>query len=516
MKKIIFFLNVLLNISLITAGFTSETLVQTPKGLVQLQSLKIGDMVICYKGNGLLSEKPIHSIQCRKVDEIFKIITRRDDIIYSSKDARFLMPKNGQWNYACDLRPGNWLLQQNMEGVEIKEIEKLVSSTDIFDIGVNTYHNFGVSKNGIIVHNMSQAALASAKLVLQRLGIYPTQTVDQIMHDIAVEWAKKYGPTSDLPVKDIPVLVSPQQLENSSTNNQTLPNQSIVAPVATTGREVVQPTSVFEQTTNGVEQSKIITGVKEPIANPDVYKSVVHATTEGQTNNSNFKSIDIEGINQDQRNYAWRTSGYENPKIARDAFSQRRSIGSQRSYYEIRAESQRLVEAYQKQLAEEELHKASTYNMVGSTGNRDCLVVSDEDIRAGGLVKVDESSRGGISRQFYVQDGKGNLYAERPVAPDLSKTQQGSFGISGDQKLKIDNFSSNITINTSTNVLHEVKTKIETGLQFKDIQNTSSNLNDVLKRRMNVLLRHLVGEERVNEGSGQFLLNSKKHSCQGW
>ena len=56
MKKIILFLNCILNISLITAGFTGDTLIKTPKGLVALQSLKVGDKVIP-NGNGLFESR---------------------------------------------------------------------------------------------------------------------------------------------------------------------------------------------------------------------------------------------------------------------------------------------------------------------------------------------------------------------------------------------------------------------------------------------------------------------------
>lgn len=185
MKKIIFFLNCLLNISLITAGFTGETLVKTPKGLVQLQSLKVGDRVVCYKGDGLLSEKPIQSIQGRKIDEIFKVITRSDDIIYSSKDARFLLPKEQKWTYACDLQPGSFLLKQNMERVEVKGVEKLYKSIDIFDIGVKKHHNFGISENGIIVHNLNPLLAPFAVEVFEAgLALYRVARGAKAFHDL--------------------------------------------------------------------------------------------------------------------------------------------------------------------------------------------------------------------------------------------------------------------------------------------------------------------------------------------
>ena len=156
MKKIILFLSFLLNFSFISAGFTGSTLVNTPKGLMPLQSLKVGDAVICYNGNGL-SKNLIESVQHRNVDEFFKVTTHGGDVIYSAKDARFFMPKSGQWHYASDVKPGNWLLCQNMEGIKVKHVERQTSSTNIFDIGVQEHHNFGISENSIIVHNMTVA-----------------------------------------------------------------------------------------------------------------------------------------------------------------------------------------------------------------------------------------------------------------------------------------------------------------------------------------------------------------------
>jgi len=160
MKKLILLLNCILNVAMLTAGFTGDTLVNTPKGLVALQNLQVGDNVVCFKGDGL-SINPIESVQSRKVADFFKVVTHGGDVIYSSSDARFYMPKEQQWNNSCDLRVGSWLLQQNLEGIKVKQVEKIINPTDIYDIGVNKYHNFGVSGSAIVVHNMDVATIVS-------------------------------------------------------------------------------------------------------------------------------------------------------------------------------------------------------------------------------------------------------------------------------------------------------------------------------------------------------------------
>lgn len=199
MKKIILFLNCLLNISLITAGFTGNTLVKTPKGLVRLQSLKVGDTVICYKGDGRLSEKPIQSMQGSSVEEIIKVITQGGDVIYSSKDARFLLPKEQKWAFACDLQPGNLLLQQNMERVEVKSVKKLLSPTNIFDIGIKKHHNFGISENNIIVHNLNPLIVPIATEAFEAvLALYRAAKGAKALYDLM----QHYNDLQNTPVQN--------------------------------------------------------------------------------------------------------------------------------------------------------------------------------------------------------------------------------------------------------------------------------------------------------------------------
>jgi hypothetical protein len=196
MKKIIFFLNCILSISIVNAGFTGDTVVPILNNFVlPIKLFEKKDKLLSFNGTGV-SEQVVEFVQYRKVNDLFRITTCGGDVIDSSKDARFLLPKHQQWGYACDLRPGQWLLQQNMEGVKVKSVEKITKPAEVFDIGVSNYHNFGVSKNGIIVHNMSQGVSLSVQLVLKYLGLMATPPTNgnntQSFDDFVSQWKKNH------------------------------------------------------------------------------------------------------------------------------------------------------------------------------------------------------------------------------------------------------------------------------------------------------------------------------------
>ena len=199
MKKIILFLNGILTVSLASAGFTGTTLIHTPQGFALLQNLKVGDQVICVANNSCFV-KPIYSVQSKKVENLFKVITHGGDVICSSPDARFFLPKNQQWGHASELCAGNWLLQQNGEGIKVKQVESLAGSTDIFDIGVTQYPNFGVAENGIIVHNMS--SLPAGLALIRGLCSYLNFVAVPAQHEQALDafwedFKKKYHLVED-------------------------------------------------------------------------------------------------------------------------------------------------------------------------------------------------------------------------------------------------------------------------------------------------------------------------------
>lgn len=153
MKKIIFFLNCILNISLITAGFPFNALVTTPQGLVPIQELKVGDKVICFKEGNIVTHKTVTAVHRRKVDDIFKVTTHDGNVMYCCKDAQFYVPKTKEWQLVKNLTSKNWLLRQDGSAVKINSVEKLVKPTEICGITVDECSNFYVSEEGILVHN---------------------------------------------------------------------------------------------------------------------------------------------------------------------------------------------------------------------------------------------------------------------------------------------------------------------------------------------------------------------------
>lgn len=134
--------------------FVAGTLISTPIGLVPIEDIKAGDVVLSFNEKTLeVSEQIVEETFVRESKELVKIKVG-DEIITTTPEHRFYMPKKGFVD-AIDLRAGDSLWTVNGECVIIEEVqhEMLESSVKVYNFCVARNHTYFVGKTNVGVHN---------------------------------------------------------------------------------------------------------------------------------------------------------------------------------------------------------------------------------------------------------------------------------------------------------------------------------------------------------------------------
>ena len=156
MKKIMLFLNCVLSLSLLNAGVSIDTIIETSEGPQAISLLKVGDKIICFNNNLLAEEKSVLSIEEIETDKVVEITTEDGEMISIAADQQLFVPK--KWVRADQLSLGDILLKKDLNFIGITAIRHKNESSKLRFIVVEDHHNFLASKNGVLVHNGPCAA----------------------------------------------------------------------------------------------------------------------------------------------------------------------------------------------------------------------------------------------------------------------------------------------------------------------------------------------------------------------
>ena len=168
MKRIMLLVNCVLSISLLNAGVSADTIVETSEGPKEIGILKVGDKIICFNNNLITEEKSILSIEEIETDTVVEITTEDGTTISVAADQQLFVPR--KWMRADQLSLGDVLLKKDLTFLGITSIRHKHEVTKIRFIVVEENHNFLASKNGVLVHNGAVGAVAGASVVMGTYG----------------------------------------------------------------------------------------------------------------------------------------------------------------------------------------------------------------------------------------------------------------------------------------------------------------------------------------------------------
>jgi len=134
--------------------FLEGTLVHTVNGLIPIENIKTGDIVLCFDNvNNNMVKNKVANVFNNWTDRFIKIITD-SEIINTTFKHLFWIDDEKKWVTAKELRIDMILKSHSSENIIIKKIDYHNSvELPTFNIEVEDHHNYFVGNQGILVHN---------------------------------------------------------------------------------------------------------------------------------------------------------------------------------------------------------------------------------------------------------------------------------------------------------------------------------------------------------------------------
>jgi len=147
-----------------------NSLLKTPKGLVPIQELDVGDKVITLGSNGEShTEKKIISISEKETD-IAVIIETDKGAIFAPPDQLFWEPSLEEWVEAKNLSSGNRLLGSDCCWQTCLSVEVLNLFTPKYEISIEAPYVFYVSEAEVLTHNYGSIAVRGVPFVAKGIA----------------------------------------------------------------------------------------------------------------------------------------------------------------------------------------------------------------------------------------------------------------------------------------------------------------------------------------------------------
>ena len=131
--------------------FVADTLVSTPKGMVPIQDIQIGDMVYSY--NHKLQKTEINKVTNTFVNETASLVrvNTQNSVIYATPSHDFYV--NGAYNQIKNSKIGDKLFSQDSKQIIINNISTEQQKSVVYNFTVENNHNYFVGNDKILVHN---------------------------------------------------------------------------------------------------------------------------------------------------------------------------------------------------------------------------------------------------------------------------------------------------------------------------------------------------------------------------
>jgi hypothetical protein len=142
-------------------GFIAGTSVFSYPSQTCVERLQLDDPVVSLTENAIPLIQPVVKIISKTVDHYYEVIVN-GDCIGAAADQKFYVINENRYVKARDLKIGYQLLSYDGRSQSIEEIRRVDRSVHVYAIAVNSPHNFYVSKQSVLVHNIMPLLAFSA------------------------------------------------------------------------------------------------------------------------------------------------------------------------------------------------------------------------------------------------------------------------------------------------------------------------------------------------------------------
>jgi hypothetical protein len=138
------------------AGFLSETVVHSVQGFGPIRLIELNDTVLASDMQNHSFEAPVTRV-VKEICSRFTILVIEGEPLYVTDDQKLYLAQEKRWCSADNLRIGQYLLTRDGGSVRIDAVQIVESNEPLifYDITVQRYHTFYITKHDILVHNFA-------------------------------------------------------------------------------------------------------------------------------------------------------------------------------------------------------------------------------------------------------------------------------------------------------------------------------------------------------------------------
>lgn len=135
-----------------TVCFTAGTKINTKDGLVNIEDVKVGDLVLSWDEiTGTYDYKPVDKTFVNETNELVEV--NIDGEVIKATPMHPFRGANGQWIAASKLTKGVELISPTGKNQKVKSVEFIKEKATVYNLEVRDYSTFVIGQNEVVVHN---------------------------------------------------------------------------------------------------------------------------------------------------------------------------------------------------------------------------------------------------------------------------------------------------------------------------------------------------------------------------
>lgn len=138
-------------------SFPLGTLVHTKQGLIPIEDIQIGELVLSYDEETSQTQfhEVTHLIEGEQEYQIVTLTLTNGEILQATADHPFYIQGKG-WNPAASLKIGQVLQLYNGTTIVIEEVSTSQYTEKVYNLSVANAHTFYIGESGVLVHNVGR------------------------------------------------------------------------------------------------------------------------------------------------------------------------------------------------------------------------------------------------------------------------------------------------------------------------------------------------------------------------
>jgi Pretoxin HINT domain len=154
-----------------TEGIIEGTLVKTPSGYIEIQKIKVGDLVLSCDFESRCTSKAVTQVFEKEAGGYLEIHIGQS-VIGCDEDHPFYSPTSKGWILAKNLRQMTAISSKANQKAKKNEIYYVSEKTKLYTLSVFDENNFHVTNDDVLVRNHNNATEANDSTIIKKPLFY--------------------------------------------------------------------------------------------------------------------------------------------------------------------------------------------------------------------------------------------------------------------------------------------------------------------------------------------------------